>query len=277
MKLLRGKPVADELLKAVANIAMDSDVHLRIIQIGDNPASTVYVGQKIRTAETVGIRTSVDHLPQDISLDEVVTVIGKANTDKNITGIIIQLPLPDHLMPYKQMLLDAIDPEFDVDGLSSFNQGRLMTGLLHNTLLPATPSGIMRLLDYYDIDLLGKQAVIVGRSNVVGKPMAHLLLSRGATVTICHSQTSDLKAYTSQADILIVATGIPRLVTVDMVKPGVVLLDVGMSRIDDKWVGDSVGKELNDIASARTPVPGGVGPLTVASLMWNCVEAIGKD
>jgi methylenetetrahydrofolate dehydrogenase (NADP+)/methenyltetrahydrofolate cyclohydrolase len=232
------------------------------------------VGQKVRTAAEVGITTSVEHLPEDITLEQLQTVIAKVNADSDITGIIIQLPLPDHLMPHKQVLLDTIAPEFDVDGLSSFNQGRLMTGLLHDTLLPATPSGIMRLLDYYDIDILGKQAVIIGRSNVVGKPMAHLLLSRGATVSVCHSKTKNLQEYTSQADILVIATGQPRLIKADMVKPDAVVLDVGMSRIDDKWVGDSVGKELNDIVSARTPVPGGVGPLTVASLMWNCVEAV---
>ena len=277
MKLLRGKPVAEELLEAVKKLSTTVYVHLRIIQVGDNPASTVYVGQKIRTAATVGINTSVEHLPADTTLDDMFSVIAKANNDKEITGIIIQLPLPEHLMPYKQLLLDAIAPEFDVDGLSSFNQGRLMTGLLHDTLLPATPSGIMRLLDYYDIELLGKQATVVGRSNVVGKPMAHLLLGRGATVSVCHSQTVNLKDYTSKADILIVATGIPRLVTADMIKSNAVVLDVGMSRINDKWVGDSVGKELNDIVSARTPVPGGVGPLTVASLMWNCVEAVSED
>ncbi|MGK7944536.1 MAG: bifunctional methylenetetrahydrofolate dehydrogenase/methenyltetrahydrofolate cyclohydrolase FolD [Microcystaceae cyanobacterium] len=247
---------------------------LAVLMVGDNPASAVYVRNKERACERVGINSYGRHFPADTSQETIEGVIKDLNQDPNVDGILVQLPLPSHLDAVKLLL--TIDPDKDVDGLHPTNLGRLVRG--EEGLRSCTPAGVMRLLDEYKIDIFGKQAVIVGRSILVGKPQGLMLLEKDATITIAHSYSQNLAEITRQADILVVAVGIPKIITADMVKSGAVVIDVGINRIEDgtkkgKLVGDVDYEALLPIASYITPVPGGVGPMTVAWLLHNTVSS----
>ena len=245
---------------------------LAVVIVGENPASKVYVRNKHKTCEELGIRSIVVEMPEVTSKDELIAKIDELNADKSINGILVQLPLPAAIKSHEDEILNRIDPLKDVDGFHPYNVGRLVTG--SPTLVPCTPAGCLKMLDLAGIEIYGKRAVIIGRSNIVGKPMLHLLMSRHATVTVCHSHTADLPAVTREADILVAAMGKPKFVTADMVKPGAVIIDVGINRIaPKKLVGDVDFEAVSEIASAITPVPGGVGLLTVAMLIQNVIKA----
>jgi len=246
---------------------------LAVVLVGDNPASQVYVRNKVATCEKVGMRSFHYHLPEKSSEKKVLALIAKLNKDKKVHGILVQLPLPKQIHPDTVIL--AIDPRKDVDGLHPYNLGRLAVGL--PTFVPCTPSGMMRMLSEIGYDCNGKEAVVIGRSNIVGKPMAFLLLAKNATVTLCHSKTKDLAGKVRQADIVVAAVGIPKLVRGDWVKPGAVVLDVGINRNSEgKLEGDVDFETVAPIAGFITPVPGGVGPMTITMLLWNTLEAARK-
>lgn len=243
---------------------------LAVIIVGDNPASRVYVNNKKKACEQVGILSHEIALPQETSQTQLLEVIAELNTRVDVHGILCQLPLPRQIE--EQEILRAILPQKDVDAFHPVNVGHIMIGDHH--LLPCTPAGIMKMLEEEEISIAGKHCVVIGRSNIVGKPMAMLLLHANATVTICHSRTQDLAAQARQADILVSAVGIPNFVSADMVKPGAVVIDVGMNRNEaGKLCGDVDFAAVEPIASAITPVPGGVGPMTIAMLMQNTVTA----
>ena len=243
---------------------------LAVIIVGENPASLVYVSNKKRACEQVGINSYEIALSGDVSEEELLERIEILNADPSVHGILVQLPLPKHIN--EETVINAIDPQKDVDAFHPYNVGRIMTG--NYTFLPCTPAGVIDLLDYYNINISGKKCVIIGRSNIVGKPMAHLLLERNGTVTVCHSRTADLAEETQKADILVVAIGKPEFVTADMVKPGAVVVDVGINRgADGKLVGDVEFSGVSEVASYITPVPGGVGPMTITTLLKNTLIA----
>ncbi len=271
--LLLGRPAADALLERLKPDVKKLDPKMVVVQVGEDPASSSYIKQKVKSAEAVGIRSEHKHLPESLTINELMKLIESLNMDPDVTGFIIQLPLPAHLKQYEPEVIRAIDPKKDIDGFGAYNLGKMFLSTEFEHLPPATPSGIIELLDYYKIPVAGKHVVVVGRSNIVGKPIAVMLLNRDATVTVCHSKTKNLGEITKQADILISAVGRAKLITADMVKPGVVVIDVGMNRTDDGLKGDVDFETVKEIASAITPVPGGVGPMTVASLIRNCVTA----
>ena len=242
---------------------------LAVILVGGDPASQVYVRNKERACEDVGIISKGFRLPQDIPQAQLEDTITYLNSDPAIDGVLLQLPLPKGLD--SQRCLDLISPSKDVDGFHPVNMGRLALGL--PCLRSCTPAGIMTLLERHGIDVAGKKAVVIGRSNIVGKPLALMLLQKNATVTICHSRTRDIAAEVRSADIVLAAVGIPRFVTRDMVKPGAVVIDVGINRTELGLVGDCDFEGLRGVASAITPVPGGVGPMTIAQLLVNTLEA----
>jgi len=297
-KILDGKRVATTILEEVAHQsdrirAESEDVPtLATVLVGDDPASAIYVRKKNETCEELGMRSVHEHLPATAAADAVRDTLRRLNHDPAVHGILLQLPLPAGLP--EEELLDLIHPDKDVDGFHPVNMGRLFLG--RPRLVPCTPQGIMALLDHYAVPCRGKSAVVVGRSNIVGKPLALLLLQRHATVTICHSRTADLAAVCRQADILVAAVGRPGLITADFVRPGAVVIDVGTNRISDEaefqrilgddsprrasfekkgaaLVGDVEWRSVKDVAGHITPVPGGVGPLTIAMLMRNTVQA----
>ncbi len=273
--LLDGKLVSKEFeeklkLKVVSLVEKyHRPPSLVVILVGENPASMSYVKSKEKACKRVGINGTTLRLSVDIKEEELLKVIDKLNKDETVDGMIVQLPLPDHIN--KDKVLNRVLPEKDVDGLSLLNAGKLASR--QKSLQPATPKGIMMLLDYYKIPIKGKHAVIVGASNLVGAPMARLLLHRDATVTVCHIHTKDLAFHTSEADILVVATGVIDLVNGDMIKKGAVVVDVGINRLDGKIVGDVNFESCKDKASYITPVPGGVGPMTINALLHNVIEA----
>jgi methylenetetrahydrofolate dehydrogenase (NADP+)/methenyltetrahydrofolate cyclohydrolase len=242
---------------------------LAVIIVGENPASKVYVSRKHKACQECEIRSEVIRLPEDAREEELMTVIDKLNADRLIHGILVQLPLPRHINT--ENVLDRIRPDKDVDGFHPINVGNLNVG--RDALIPCTPNGVIKMLDIAEIPIDGKRAVIIGRSNIVGKPMANLLLARNATVTVCHSRTLDLPEVARQADILVAAIGKPNFVTPEMVKPGATVIDVGINRVGDKLVGDVDFVPVKEIAGAITPVPGGVGPLTIAMLIHNTLKA----
>jgi methylenetetrahydrofolate dehydrogenase (NADP+) / methenyltetrahydrofolate cyclohydrolase len=242
---------------------------LVVLLVGEDPASQVYVRNKERACAEVGIASRTFRLPAATPQEELEARIAQLNRDETVDGILLQLPLPHGLD--SQRCLQLIDPSKDVDGFHPQNVGRLTLGL--PALRSCTPAGIMTLLDRYGLDPAGKKSVVIGRSNIVGKPLALLLLQRNATVTVCHSRTPDLGGETRQADFLFAAVGRAKLVTRGMVKPGAVVVDVGMNRTEEGLVGDCDFEGLKDVASAMTPVPGGVGPMTIAQLLVNTVEA----
>lgn len=241
---------------------------LVVILVGDDPASQVYVRNKQRVADELGVLSETITLPATTSEQEVIELIQKLNEDQSCHGILLQCPLPDHIETNR--CLEAISPQKDVDGFHPVNVGKIAIG--DGGMFPCTPYGIIYLLTAYQIPLAGKHVVIIGRSNIVGKPLAQLFLAEDATVTICHSKTENLSALTQQADILIVAIGQSEFIQKEDVKPGAVVIDVGMNRIDGRLTGD-VSPEVDEVASYLTPVPGGVGPMTIAMLMKQTIQA----
>lgn len=243
---------------------------LAVILVGDNPASQVYVRNKERSALEAGFKSETLRLSESISQEELINIIHQYNEDKSIHGILVQLPLPQHINDKKIIL--AIDPKKDVDGFHPMNTGHLWSG--RPMMVPCTPAGIMEMFREYHVDLEGKHAVIIGRSNIVGKPMAQLLLDKNATVTLTHSRTRNLSEVTKEADILIVAIGQGHFVTKDFVKEGAVVIDVGMNRDENgKLIGDVVFEQVAEVASMITPVPGGVGPMTITMLLEQTYQA----
>lgn len=242
---------------------------LAVIIVGEDPASKVYVRNKERACEECGFYSEKYALPEETTQEELLGLIDELNHNPRIDGILCQLPVPKHIN--EQAIIDAISPEKDVDAFHPINVGKIMVG--NFDFLPCTPAGVMQLLEEYDIDPNSKNCVVIGRSNIVGKPMAMLLLHKNGTVTICHSRTKNLKEVCAQADILVAAVGKADFVTADMVKEGAVVIDVGMNRKDGKLCGDVAFDEVNEKASYLTPVPGGVGPMTITMLMKNTLKA----
>lgn len=271
--LLSGRPVADAILERLKPEVKALNPKLVVVQVGDDPASASYINQKLKSCEAVGMLHEHKHLPNATTLKELMSLIDDLNADADVTGFIVQLPLPKQLNSHVPDVIKAIDPKKDIDGFGAYNLGKMFLSTEFEHLPPATPSGVIEMLNYYNIDIEGKHAVVIGRSNIVGKPLSVMLLNRGATVTICHSKTKNLAEITRQADILCSAIGKPKMITKEMVKEGAVVIDIGVSRVDGKLQGDVDFEEVKYIASAITPVPGGVGPLTVASLIRNCVTA----
>ena len=275
MTLIDGKKVSADIKDQVAAETAQLQQQtgkvpgLAVVLVGEDPASAVYVRNKNKTCEKMGFRSFSHTLPADTRQEELLKLIGELNANPEVNGILVQLPLPKHID--EQKILRAIDPAKDVDGFHPVNVGYLTSGA--EALAPCTPAGIIEMLDFYQIDIEGKHAVILGRSNIVGKPMASLLLKRNATVTICHSRTRDLPAMARSADILVAAIGKARFVTEDMVSEGAVVIDVGINRVDGKLVGDVDFDKVAEKAAFITPVPGGVGPMTIAMLMKNTLQA----
>lgn len=273
--ILDGKFVSKELKD---NIKSDIDTYLEagfrkpklvIIQVGEVMASNIYVKNKLKACSYVGMEAEHIKLNEDISEKELLNIINDLNTNVLIDGLIVQLPLPKHIN--EQNIINSIDSSKDVDGFGLLNKGKLFSGL--KGFKSATPYGIIKLLEHYNIEIQGKTACVIGRSNIVGKPMAIMLLDKNATVTVCHSRTNNLGEITKQADILVSAVGKAKFVTKDMVKPGCVVIDVGMNRDENGLCGDVDFLEVEPIASYITPVPGGVGPLTITMLLSNTLEA----
>ena len=278
-KLISGKEVSEAVKLRVADEVKELKAQgiepcLAVILVGDDPASRVYVNNKKKACEFCGIRSLEYVLPAETTEEELIGLVEKLNNDKTVNGILCQLPLPKHLDEKK--VLNLIKPEKDVDAFHPENVGHIMIGDFN--FLPCTPAGIMEMLRYEKIDLDGKNCVVIGRSNIVGKPMAMLMLKENATVTICHSRTKNLKEIVAGADVIVAAVGRPNFVTADMVKDGAVIIDVGINRMDDgKLCGDVDFEAVKDKASMITPVPGGVGPMTIAMLMQNTLTAAKKQ
>lgn len=275
-KIIDGKKISqeikDELKERVAALKEKGvKVTLAVIQVGSNPASTVYVGNKKKACAYVGIKSLAYELPEETTEAELLELVEKLNKDDSVNGILVQLPLPKHIDEDK--VIKTISPEKDVDGFHPESVGKLSIG--QKGFVSCTPAGIIQLLKRSDIEIDGKECVIIGRSNIVGKPMAMLLLRENGTVTITHSHTKDLKEVTRRADILIVAIGRTKFVTADYIKEGAVVIDVGMDRDENgKLCGDVDFADVEPKAGAITPVPGGVGPMTIAMLMHNCVSSV---
>ena len=274
-ELIDGKKLAalmQEQMKEEVSLLKEEGLTpgLVVLLVGENQASQVYVRNKDLAAERIGIRSTVERYPESITEEELLAEINRYNNDPLFHGILVQLPLPAHIDENKVLL--AIDPKKDVDGFHPLNLGALFAG--NPGMIPCTPFGIIKMFEYYGIDLEGKNAVVIGRSNIVGKPMAHLLLQKNATVTIAHSKTKELAALCRQADILVVAIGRGHFVTKDFVKEGAVVVDVGMNRsAAGKLIGDVKFDEVAPLASYITPVPGGVGPMTITMLMYQTIES----
>ena len=274
--LIDGKKISqeikDELKAKVAELKSEGTVcSLAVIQVGNDPASSVYVKNKKKACAYIGIESVAYELPEETTEEELLGIIDKLNKDDKINGILCQLPLPNHIDEDK--VINAISPKKDVDGFHPQSVGSLVIG--QPGFVSCTPAGIIQLLKRSNVEIEGKHCVVIGRSNIVGKPMALLMLQENATVTVCHSRTKNLKEICKQADILIVAVGKKEFVTADFVKEGAVVIDVGIHRDENnKLKGDVLFDEVKDIASYITPVPGGVGPMTIAMLMNNCVEAL---
>jgi methylenetetrahydrofolate dehydrogenase (NADP+)/methenyltetrahydrofolate cyclohydrolase len=267
--VIDGKALAAKVRAEVAgDVAELGDVGIATVLVGDDPASHVYINLKQKAATAAGIRATDHRLPAETTQDDLLALIADLNADDTVDGLLVQLPLPDHLD--EAAAIEAVDPAKDIDGIHPTNAGRLYLG--RPTLVPGTPLGIMRMLAEYEIELGGAHAVVVGRSAIVGKPMAHLLLQANATVTVCHSRTQDLQRHTLDADVLVAAVGRLHLVTADMVRVGATVIDVGMNRTDEGLFGD-VDPGAAERAAYMTPVPGGVGPMTIAMVLQNTVTA----
>lgn len=266
------KQIKDELKEQVAAYrAQGIEIALAVIQVGNDPASTVYVGNKKKACEYIGIQSVSYELPEETTEEELLAIIDKLNHDDSIYGILVQLPVPKHIN--ENHIIQAINPKKDVDGFHPQSVGALSIG--QAGFVSCTPAGIIQLLKRSGIAIEGKECVVLGRSNIVGKPMAMLLLRENGTVTVCHSRTRDLKEVTGRADILVVAIGRPKMIDASYVKEGAVVIDVGIHRDENnKLCGDVDYASVEPVASAITPVPGGVGPMTIAMLMHNCVEAV---
>jgi|SRR5438270_336359 len=266
--LIKGKPIADRIRAQVAEEVKElGHVGLVTVLVGDDPASEVYIRLKHKAATEAGFDAQDIRLPADTSADDLLAKVAELNADDEVDAMLVQLPLPDQIDEAR--ILRALDPKKDVDGLHPFNAGQLFLG--RPTLVGATPLGVMAMLHEHQIELDGARAVVLGRSDIVGKPMAHLLMQANATVTICHSHTRDLAQQTLEADILVAAVGVPTMVSPDMVKSRSVVIDVGINRTEAGIVGD-VDPGAEDVAAYMTPVPGGVGPMTIACLLQNAVR-----
>ena len=274
-KIIDGKQIAksirEDIKKKVTELVNQRGIQpgLAAVIVGDNPASRVYVNSKRKACAEVGIYSEEHALSKDTTQDELLQLVDQLNTNPKIHGILVQLPLPKQID--EKIILKRVSPQKDIDGFHPMNVGNLLLG--SPTFIACTPYGIMKLIQSTGIEIKGKQAVVVGRSNIVGKPVAILLLAEHATVTICHSRTQDLGAVCRQADILVVAIGKARMITGDMVKPGAVVIDVGMNRVNDKLMGDVDFDSASQVAGYITPVPGGVGPMTIAMLLQNTLDS----
>lgn len=274
-QIIDGKAISarikDELKEEVARKkAEGKQITLAVIQVGNDPASTVYVGNKKKACAYIGIDSVSYELPEETSQDELLALIDKLNEDPKITGILVQLPVPDHID--EDTIIRRISPKKDVDGFHPMSVGALCIG--EKGFVSCTPAGVIKLLEYSGIEIAGKECVVIGRSNIVGKPMALLLLRENGTVTVCHSKTKDLKEVCKRADILVVAIGRPKMINEEYIKDGAVVIDVGIHRMDNgRLCGDVDFDKVVDKCSAITPVPGGVGPMTIAMLMYNVVNA----
>lgn len=271
MELLDGRIVKKCILEELKQelLELPRPLGLTVVQVGEDPASKVYVKQKANMAEILGYKFNHVKLRDDISEEDLLMIIDILNEDSSIDGILVQMPLPSHIDA--KVIQNRINPYKDVDGLSDFNAGKLFHG--NDTLIPCTPYGILDLLNYYSIEISGKVVVVVGRSDLVGKPISSLMLNNNATVIMCHSKTRNMRELTRLADILIVAIGSPNFITEEDIKEGAVIIDVGINRIDDKLVGDVDFESVKDKVSYITPVPGGVGQMTVAELGKNVLKA----
>jgi len=276
MQLIDGKSLARKVQSTVTTevekLKQEKNIvpGLAVILVGDDPASHAYVKMKAKACEEVGFYSITHNMPDSISQDEIIGTIQMMNDNPRIDGILVQLPLPKHIDTDK--ILEVIDPKKDVDGFHAYNVGRLVTGL--DCFVACTPLGVMKMFEEYNIELRGKDVCVVGASNIVGKPMASLLLNAEATVTITHIYTKDLKAHTSKADIVVVGVGVPGLIKEDMVKEGAIVIDIGINRIEDgSLVGDVDFKNVSPKCSYITPVPGGVGPMTIAMLLSNTLKS----
>lgn len=278
MELIDGRKISGEMLmalkKEVSHLNAEH-IHpkLAVILVGADPASLSYIKQKQKACSEVGIEwEQYDYSESDATTEGLIDKIKELNEDQNIHGILVQLPLPEHV--FAPDVIKAIDPKKDVDGFTAYNIGKMFLSTEFEDLTPCTPAGVIKMLDYHDIDVKGKEVVVVGHSNIVGKPLAAMLLNRDATVTVCHINTRDLAFHTRRADILCVAVGKIGLITADMVKDGVVVIDIGVNRKDDgRLCGDTDFEEISKKSGHITPVPGGVGPMTVACLMENTLKA----
>ena len=268
--VIDGRMVAGEVLDGVAAEISKTGLKpkLAIIMVGSDPGSQIYVRLKEKACARVGIQSKNYLLPEKTTQEELLRLVKKLNKGPD-NGILVQIPLPKHIDP--EVILEAVDPEKDIDGLTEQNLGRLFFGT--NPYPPCTPGGVLKLLDRYGIDIGGKDVVMVGRSKIVGKPVAMMLTNKNATVTLCHSKTRDLAGHSRRAEILVVAVGRPKMFKADMVREGAVVIDVGINRIDGKVVGDVDFESVKEKASFITPVPGGVGPMTIAMLMKNTLRA----
>lgn len=275
-KIIDGKQISldikNELKEKVAKYKEQGiEITLAVVKVGNDPASAVYVRNKEKACEYVGINSKTLALPEETTEEELLKVVKELNEDKNVNGILVQLPLPKHIDESKVLL--TIDSTKDVDGFHPVNVGKMVIG--EDTFLPCTPAGIIEMIKRTDIDIEGKECVVIGRSNIVGKPMAMLMLKENATVTIAHSRTKGLKEVTKRADIIVAAIGKAKFVTADYVKEGAVVIDVGMDRDENgKLCGDVDFESVSKVASAITPVPGGVGPMTVTMLLVNCLRSV---
>ena len=275
-KIIDGKAISaeikEDLKEKVAEYKKQGvEITLAVVKVGNDPASAVYVRNKEKACEYVGITSRTLALPEETTEEELLKVVNDLNEDKAVNGILVQLPLPKHIDESKVLL--AIDSNKDVDGFHPVNVGKMVIG--EETFLPCTPAGIIEMLKRTDVEISGKECVVIGRSNIVGKPMSMLMLKENATVTIAHSRTKDLKEVTKRADILIAAIGKAKFVTADYVKEGAVIIDVGMDRDENgKLCGDVDFDSVSQVASAITPVPGGVGPMTVTMLLVNCLRSV---
>ncbi len=275
MILLDGKKCSEELFQeyALKVKKYGKEVGLAIIWVGDDTASEIYIKNKMKKSELVGIKTYLYHLPVNTKEKEVIELIKKLNNDNNIKGILLQSPVPKHIDIIK--CFNTIDSKKDVDGFTNISIGNLVQGNPYH--ISCTPKGIIKLLDYYKIDLDGKNVCIINRSLIVGKPLMQLFLERNATVTVCHSHTKDLNYYTKNADIVVSAVGKPNFLTGNMIKEGAIIIDVGISRVNGKVVGDVERESIDSKAAYLTPVPGGIGPMTVAMIFDNITNTLDKE
>lgn len=276
MQLIDGKKLANKVQSIVTNevdvLKSEKNITpgLAVILVGDNPASQAYVKMKAKACKEVGFYSIVHEMPSSITQDEIIATIEMMNNNPRIDGILVQLPLPKHIDTTK--ILEVVDPKKDVDGFHPYNVGRMVTGL--DSFVACTPLGVMEMFKEYDIELQGKDVCVVGASNIVGKPMANLLVNANATVTTTHIYTKDLASHTSKADIVIVGAGVPNLIKKDMVKDGAIVIDIGINKLDSgKLVGDVDFDEVAPKCSYITPVPGGVGPMTIAMLLANTLKS----
>lgn len=277
-KLINGNEISKSIREELQNeirelVSAGTEPGLAVVLVGEDPASKVYVGKKAKTCEQLGVYSEVHRLPENVKEAELLELIGQLNENSKIHGILVQLPLPRHIS--EKAVIDSIAVDKDVDGFHPVSVGNLMIG--DDCLLPCTPSGVIELIKRTGTEISGKHAVVIGRSNIVGKPVSMLLLRENATVTICHSRTKNMEELARQADILVVATGKAKMVTKNFVKPGSIVIDVGINRMEDGSLsGDVDFEDVKDTAAFITPVPGGVGPMTITMLMKNTVEAAKK-